>query len=82
MKSKVAERKLNILWKPHPKQAEALECGAFELFYGGAAGGGKSDFLLADFMAGVNTWRGAWKGILFRRSYDELQELNARARHL
>jgi hypothetical protein len=76
------ERKVNILWEPQPKQSEALECPAFELFFGGAAGGGKSDFLLADFTAGINTWREAWKGILFRRTYDELQELHTRARQL
>jgi hypothetical protein len=86
MKSKVvgktAVNEPKILWSPQPKQSQALECNAFELFFGGAAGGGKSDFLLADFTAGINTWRDAWKGILFRRTYDELQELHARARQL
>ena len=48
-----------ILWEPQPKQQLALSCPAFELFYGGAAGGGKSDFLLADFLAGCNEGRGA-----------------------
>jgi hypothetical protein len=86
MKSKVAGKATVsepiVLWKPQPKQSAALECNAFELFFGGAAGGGKSDFLLADFTAGINAWRENWKGILFRRSYDELQELHARARQL
>ncbi len=30
------------VWKPHPKQAEFLECPDFEVLYGGAAGGGKA----------------------------------------
>ena len=71
-----------ILWEPQPKQQLALSCSAFELFYGGAAGGGKSDFLLADFLAGCNEGRGAWRGILFRRTYRELEDLIIRAKEL
>lgn len=71
-----------ILWEPQPKQALALSCPAFELFYGGAAGGGKSDFLLADFLAGCNEYRSAWRGILFRKTYKELEELIIRAKEL
>ncbi|GHV91625.1 phage terminase large subunit [Spirochaetia bacterium] len=71
-----------ILWKPHSKQAQALNSNAFELFYGGAAGGGKSDFLLADYLHGVNEWRKNWKGIIFRHTYDELEELHKRAKEL
>ncbi|MDR2134606.1 MAG: terminase, partial [Treponema sp.] len=72
----------HILWQPQPKQARALACPAFELLYGGAAGGGKSDFLLADFLSGVNEWGHNWRGILFRKTYTELGELLRRAREL
>jgi len=71
-----------ILWKPSYKQALALKCPAFELFFGGAAGGGKSDFLLLDFYAGVNKYGQYWKGIIFRRTYDELEELMTRAKEI
>jgi len=71
-----------ILWKPSYKQALALKCAAFELFFGGAAGGGKSDFLLLDFYAGVNRYGKHWKGIIFRRTYDELEELLLRAKEI
>lgn len=71
-----------ILWKPQPKQELALSCPAFELFYGGAAGGGKSDFLLADFLAGCNEYRAAWRGVLFRKTYKELEEIIIRAKEL
>lgn len=53
-----------------------------ELFFGGAAGGGKSDFLLGDYLQDVPTYGSAWRGILFRRTYPELEELMARAQEL
>jgi hypothetical protein len=69
-------------WEPQPRQAQALACPAFELFYGGAKGGGKSDFLLGDFLAGVEEYGEAWKGIIFRRTYKELEEIIARSREI
>jgi len=69
----------NVIWKPQFKQALALKSSAFELLFGGAAGGGKSDFLLMDFYAGVNKYKKNWKGILFRQTLSELEELIERA---
>ena len=72
----------NVYWSPQPKQELALKCPATELFYGGAAGGGKSDFLLADFLQGADRYGKHWKGILFRKTTSELEELQARAKEL
>ena len=74
--------KYNVYWSPQPKQELALQCPATELFYGGAAGGGKSDFLLADFLQGAEKYGRHWKGILFRQTTTELEELQARAEEL
>ncbi len=38
-------------WRPLAAQRAALACGAYELLYGGAAGGGKSDYLLVALKA-------------------------------
>lgn len=78
--AKGISRTTREVWSPQPRQAEALACPAFELFYGGAKGGGKSDFLLGDYLSGVEDWGQAWKGIIFRRTYKQLEELIARAR--
>jgi hypothetical protein len=47
-----------------------------ELLFGGAAGGGKTAFLLGDFAQDVPTPAGPyWHGILFRRTYPQLEEV-------
>lgn len=81
----MAKRKVpedEILWRPQPKQALALGCPFYELFYGGAKGGGKSDFLLMDFVGGARDHGKHFPGIVFRRTYPELEELQKRALEL
>lgn len=53
-----------------------------ELFFGGARGGGKSDYLLGDFLQDVERYGEHWRGILFRKSYPELQEIIERAKSI
>ena len=83
----MARSKLAVLheaWSPQPgPQTDAITadwCG--ELFYGGAAGGGKSDFLLGDFLQDVPRYARDWRGVLFRRTYNELEELIVRSREI
>lgn len=52
----------------------------YEGFYGGAAGGGKSDFLLAEALRQVHI--GNYKGIIFRKTYPELSELIDRSQYM
>jgi len=46
-----------------------------EVFFGGARGGGKTSYLLGDYAQDIRTYGSAWKGILFRRTYPELEEV-------
>lgn len=64
-------------WKPLPgPQTKAFHCEADELYYGGQAGGGKTDLLLG--LAGTSHHR----SIIFRRVFKEFRELIERSREV
>lgn len=68
-------------WAPQPGPQTDAICANWceEMLYGGAAGGGKTDFLLGDFLQDVPEYANAWQGILFRRSMPELEEMIGRS---
>jgi len=69
------------MWKPQKgPQLLALDADwCDELFYGGERGGGKSDFQLGYQEDGALRYEGKSRGIMFRKTYPELEELQARA---
>jgi hypothetical protein len=58
--------------QPNQRQAVAHRCVADELCYGGAAGGGKSDWLLVEAGTVLLEHAGV-EAALFRRTYEELE---------
>src|SRR5436190_14574460 len=65
------------IWVPFDgPQSVALDCAADELFYGGAAGGGKTDLVLGAALTRH------WRSIIFRREYAELKGIRERAEEL
>ena len=50
-----------------------------EIFYGGARGGGKTAGSLLDFLQDIHIGK-PWKGILFRRTFPELEEVIVQAK--
>lgn len=74
-----------VPWQAQPgPQLEAIrKHWVGELFFGGAVGGGKSDFLLGDFAQDVpSPWGKHWHGILFRKTYPELEQLIGRSQEI
>lgn len=73
------------VWKAMPRQALALSCPSYEIFFGGAKGGGKTDWLLADYLSQLEMAKSGGlssRGILFRRSFKELEEVVARSQEI
>jgi hypothetical protein len=71
------------IWQPQPGPQSLAVAAAFvsELLFGGARGGGKSDYLLGDFLQDISQGE-TWRGIIFRKSYPELEELLVRAKEI
>ena len=68
------------VWTPQKKQLEFLSRPEYECLYGGAAGGGKSDALLAEAVRQVHIPH--YCAILFRKTVPQLSELIDRSRRL
>lgn len=69
-------------WKPHPQQELALSIApsqAFEILYGGARGGGKTDAGQAWFL--YDHEHPKYRGLVVRRNADDLRDWIDRARY-
>jgi hypothetical protein len=74
---------LKVIWQPQPgPQTALLECPVFEVFYGGARGGGKTDGSLGDWIQHQHLYGEAAVGKFFRRKRTQLNEVIARSKQL
>ena len=71
---------MNVIWKPQPRQAVFQSRSEYEALYGGAAGGGKSDALVAEALRQVHIPH--YKGIIFRKTIPQLRELIQKSRRI
>ena len=70
----------NVIWSPQPRQAAFQARAEYEVLYGGAAGGGKSDALVAEALRQVHIPH--YKGIIFRKTYPESRELILKSKRI
>ena len=74
-------RKVSPVWAPQPGSQQAfLSCPVFEVLLHGSRGGGKTDALLFDFAQDVGMWGSDWRGVIFRQTHPQLQDLIAKSK--
>lgn len=66
------------IWKPHPKQEQALRRTEFEVLFGGARGPGKTDAGIVWLQKTVHHPR--FRGLVIRKNADDLHDWIDRAR--
>lgn len=76
------KQEINVIWKPQKGSQELfLSCPILECLSEGTRGSGKTDALLMDFAQFVGRGFGAgWRGILFRETYPNLEDVIAKSK--
>lgn len=69
-----------IIWEPQAQQAKLITCPCFEVFFGGARGGGKTDAVLGDFISHADLYGANAIALMVRRTRTELTETIERSR--
>jgi len=72
-----------IIWEPQPgPQTHLVTCPVFEVFFGGARGGGKTEASIGDWLQHSNEYGEYAVGLFVRRSLTQLSEAIARTKML
>ncbi len=75
--------KVNVIWEPQPgPQTALLACPKFEVFFGGARGGGKTDGMLGEWISHQDNFGEHANAIMFRRERTQLVDTIERSRQL
>lgn len=77
------ELRQTIIWQPQPgPQTALIQCPVFEVFYGGARGGGKTESSIGDWLEHSARYGADAIGIFVRRKLTQLTEVIARTKQL
>lgn len=75
--------KSTILWEPQEgPQTALIQCPIFEVFYGGARGGGKTESSIGDWIQHSSQYGEEAIGIFVRRKFKQLAEVIARTKQI
>lgn len=73
----------NIAWRAQPgPQTALIACPVFEVFFGGARGGGKTDGMLGEFIEHADQHGEHAIGLMVRRTLKQLRETIARSKQI
>jgi hypothetical protein len=80
LEAEQAPEDASYTWRPQPgPQTAFVHCPIDEIFFGGARGGGKTDAALGKMLIRCLQFGKGERGIFFRRSYKQLEEVMLRA---
>lgn len=72
-----------IIWQPQPgPQTFLIQCPVFEVFFGGARGGGKTEASIGDWLEHSETWGEDATGLFVRKTAKQLEEVIARTKQI
>lgn len=72
-----------IVWQPQPgPQTALIQCPVFEVFFGGARGGGKTEGSIGDWLQHSSIYGEDAIGIFVRKQFKQLKEVIARCKKL
>jgi hypothetical protein len=71
-----------LIWEAQPRQIDLITCPVEDVLYGGARGGGKTDGLLGDWATHAEDYGRYARGVFFRKSYPELEEVERRCHEI
>lgn len=72
-----------VVWEPDPgPQRHFITCPCFEVFFGGARGGGKTDAVLGEWIRHSADWGENANGLIVRRQRTELVDMIERSKRI
>ncbi len=75
-------RPYKVIWEPQRAQAALIACPVFEVFYGGARGGGKTDGALGEWASHADLYGEHAIGLMVRRTLVQLTETIERSKQI
>jgi len=79
----MAKEAYEVIWAPQSgPQTALLSCEVFEVFFGGARGGGKTDGMLGDWISHSDQYGANASGLMVRRSLKQLEDTIKRSKQL